>query len=169
MAIIVGIDPGPESSGQVVVDSSLWPPIILYSNGNVEESELVPLQYKPRIVVCEWVISYGSVVGAPVLDTARFVGRIEERSYVNGIEFYRLTRPEIGIEIVGRRNAKKGQTNEAIRDIYRKGRKESLGNGKNPVIGTKKAPGPLYSVKSHAWDALAVVIAWMIRYGVTTD
>jgi len=165
MTIIVGIDPGPEYSGQVVVDGSVWPPIVLHSDGDTWEEELIPLRYKPNIVVCEWVISYGSTIGATVLDTARLVGRIEERSAVNKLDFYRITRPEVGLEIAGSRRSKKGQTNEAIREIYKKERPDLLGGGKNPTVGIKKAPGPLYGVKSHAWDALAVIIAWMIIHG----
>lgn len=159
--IIIGIDPGPTTSGQVVVDASIFPPIILESNGETEEKDLVFTKYKASIVVSEWIVSYSTAIGSSVLDTARLVGRIEERAGMKGMEFHKLTRPQVGLELTGKNAAKKAQVNEAIRELYRNNR-PSLGGGKNPVVGTKKSPGPLYYVKSHAWDALAVVIAWMI-------
>lgn len=159
--IIIGIDPGPTTSGQVVVDNSIFPPIILESHSELGSKDLVCTKFEAQIVVCEWIVSYSSAIGSSVLDTARLVGRIEERAGNKGLIFHKLTRPEVGSEITGSRRAKKAQVNEAIRELYRKSW-GSLGGGKNPVKGTKKKPGPLYTIKSHAWDALAVVIAWIL-------
>jgi len=160
--IIIGIDPGPTTSGQVVVDGSVFPPDILESNGETLDKDLVCTKHDAQVVVSEWLVSYATAVGFSVLDTARLVGRIEERADSKSMEFYKLTRPEVGLEITGSNRSKKGQVNEAVRELYRKHRPETLGGGKKPAVGTKKFPGPLYIVKSHAWDALAVVIAWMI-------
>ena len=49
--------------------------------------------------------------------------------------------------------AKDGNVRQAILDRY-----PATGGGKNPQVGTKKAPGPLYGVSGHAWQALAVAI-----------
>lgn len=159
--IIIGIDPGPTTSGQVVVDASIFPPVILQANSAASQDELVNVYYDAKTVICEWIVSYSSAIGSSVLDTARLVGRIEERSGEKGMKFHKLTRPEVGLELAGQRRAKKAQVNEAVRELYRKNWSK-LGGGKNPVVGTKKNPGPLYHVKSHAWDALAVIIAWLI-------
>jgi len=161
--IIIGVDPGPTSSGQVVVDGAIFPPIVLESNDEIEEKDLLITKYKAKIVVSEWIVSYSSAIGFSVLDTARLVGRIEERAGVKGMEFHKLTRPQVGLELTGKSTPKKAQVNEAIRELYREMKPDSLGGGKNAVVGTKKHPGPLYGIKSHAWDALAVVIAWMSK------
>ena len=53
-------------------------------------------------------------------------------------------------------------------DVTGKGNRDSLvrqrliemhGGERRAAMGTKKAPGPLYGVSSHAWAALAVAVA----------
>lgn len=66
--------------------------------------------------------------------------------------------------------------------LYERGRVEECGIDSNSdllrlirspqygemVIGTKKTPGPLYSVKSHIWAALGVAIVFEDRQRVKT-
>ena len=166
---LLSIDPGPTTCGVVVLDCDAdilprlrWSdPAILIDHviAAVRQS-----QYPVDVVVCEWLTSYGAAVGASVLDTARVVGRIEQAARDQGATFRLLTRPEVGLELCQSRRAKKSQTAEAIRSMYREAGL-AIGGGKRPTVGTKNARGPLYGVKGHAWDALAVGHAWLRREG----
>jgi hypothetical protein len=62
-----------------------------------------------------------------------------------------LTRHQVKLLICGTMRAKDANIRAAIIDMY--------GDGKVEAIGNKKSQGPLYGVKSHAWQALALVKA----------
>lgn len=160
---ILAIDPGPSSSGAVLMDATDWPPTVTRSDRDASLDELrewwIPFADH---IVCEWLTSYGAAVGATVLDTAMVVGRIKESAFRLGRGVALLTRPEVGLELAGSRHPKTAQVSEAIRDIYRRAGR-ATGGGKDPVIGTKNQPGPLYGValSQHEGSALAVGLAWL--------
>ena len=54
--------------------------------------------------------------------------------------------------LCGTARAKDPNVHQALIDMY--------GGSMKAAKGTKKAPGPLYGVKSHIWSALAVAVAW---------
>jgi hypothetical protein len=60
----------------------------------------------------------------------------------------------------------KSVVRRAVLDLYRD--RADLGDGAEPAIGTAKRPGPLYAMRGseHAWDALALALAWL---GTVTD
>ena len=157
---ILAIDPGPDRSGVVALraEPGEWPPRVEAAHAEIETQTIVDWikLEETRCVVCEWLTSYGAAVGASVLDTAKIVGHFERTAIDQMADFGLLTRPDVGLELCESRRAKKSQTAEAIRGLY-----PATGGGKRPVVGTKKAPGPLYGVKGHAWDALAVGLAWL--------
>lgn len=162
---LLAIDPGPETCGVVrlrltagrppeVELADNWAPVV---EALRKIEELIPCD----IVAVEWLVSYGSCVGASVLDTARVVGRIEDRASQKGIRFCSngLTRPEIGLKLAGQRGARPAQIKEACRQIYRDAG-ILAGSGADRTRGVKADPGPLYAVRGeHAWSALAVGLA----------
>jgi hypothetical protein len=90
---------------------------------------------------------------------------LKERSEAQGIPAHLYKRPDWSHNLTGQRGAKDKQTKAAIREIYRDAGM-ATGGGTDKTKGTKSQPGPLYGISSHAWDALAVVIAWMRKtYG----
>lgn len=166
MCKIIGITPGPRTSGQVVVDDTAWPPTVLDANPAAKDYVLIWGQGDFDDVVVKWMTSYGDVVGADVLDTARLVGRLEERTLVGRERgFHLIKAPDIRYSLAGDRHASDAQIKEAIREIYR-GAGLATGGGSDPCKGVKAHPGPLYGVTSHSWDALAVVLAWMRAEGM---
>ena len=162
--IIIGIDPGPTTSGRVVVNASAWPPIVISASLACEPAELLRGCDGAGAVICEWLTSYGSAVGASTLDTARLVGRVEERAALGGVPLHLLTRPDVCLALTGTRSAKKAQVREATRQIYRDGGL-AVGGGADPCRGVRAQPGPLYLLRDHSWDALAVVLAWLRKRG----
>jgi len=161
--LILGLDPGPETSGVVLVTNE-YPPRIRYACAELEIKH-IKLPNNTAYTVIEWLSSYGTIVGENTFRTALVAGQIKERSEAMGIAAYLIKRPEASHILTGQRGAKDKHTKAAIREIYQDAGM-AYGGGADPTKGTKKYPGPLYGISSHAWDALAVIIAWMRKtYG----
>ena len=169
---VVGIDPGPRTSGVVVVswpgDDISAPPMVEATSAasDMGAVSMIVRHGRADVVVCEWLTSYGAAVGATVLETAAVVGAVEAAATIGvgdrAPTVERITRPEVALELCGTRRARDSQIHEAIRQIYRDAGL-ATGGGSDATRGVRAQPGPLYMVRSHAWDALAVVLAWWRR------
>ena len=138
--MILAIDPGTEQSG--------W---CQFSNGEVIASGVCPnsemllfLQKHifPYRLAIEMVASYGMPVGREVFETCVWIGRFKQAWH--DPDAVRLVyRRDVKLALCGSMKAKDANIRQALID--------KLG-----PVGTKKVPGPLYGVKSHAWAAVAV-------------
>ena len=148
--MILAIDPGTTHSGVVVWDGRS----VIHFQAEYENSALLAalragtLQFD-RIAV-EWIQAMGMPVGQEVFLTCRFIGRIEEVMAAQGRQVEYITRPTVKTRLCGTPRAKDPNVRQSLLD--------RLG-----PVGTKKAPGPLFGVSSHAWSALAVAIAIDIK------
>jgi hypothetical protein len=138
---ILAIDPGPEESG--------W---CIYRGGRVMASGVMS-NYKLRdeiqqgisyVLAIEMIASYGMAVGREVFETCVQIGRFIECAPVR-IEVRLVYRKDVKMHLCGTPRAKDANIRQALID-------------KIGPQGTKKAPGPTYGVKSHAWAALAVAV-----------
>lgn len=144
--MILAIDPGPEQcgwallSGLTVMDSgvSTLHETLTMLRGTATHTP------KCRIAV-EMIASYGMPVGAEVFATCVNIGRMVETCAERGREVQLVTRMEVKMHLCANPKAKDGNIKQALIDL--------LG-----PQGSKKAPGPTYGVKSHAWPALAVAV-----------
>lgn len=146
--MILALDPGTTHSGVVFwdgarvsfADAAMENALLLghIRNGNFSADE--------HRIVCEWIQAMGMPVGQEVFQTCRFIGRIEEICEAQGRKVEYITRPTVKTRLCGTPRAKDPNVRQALID--------RLG-----PVGTKKQPGPLMGVSSHAWSALAVAIA----------
>ena len=138
-AIVVGIDPGPRKHGVIKWHGDRATNAEYLTTDGVEQylDDVEPFD----VLAIEWVNCYGRAVGADVFETAYNCGRF---SKWNG-PVVRIARPEVCLELVGDRRAKKPTVNRFLLDTY------------GPK-GTMKKRGPLYGVAGHVWDALAVAV-----------
>ena len=153
--VVIGLDPGPETSGYVVWDHAA--PRVLESGTGINNGvlarvtvpRLLSLQREHDLVVLavERVACYGRPVGRSVLDTVFFSGQL--------VEFWRLAggRDPLLVEFsqVSRyfchsRHAKESAIRQVLRDRF-------------GAPGTRQKPGALYGVHGHAWSALALAVA----------
>jgi len=178
--IIIGIDPGPLQSGVVFFDTETAEVM----SSDVEKNPTIRCalraMYLPHTLVQEMPASYGMAVGASILETCVQVGRFMECGTCTKATMYRKT---ITTYICGQAKANASMVRQSIIDMYG-GKEEALGGkkckqckGKGTVnrgtegclqcegTGWSNPPGPLYHVKTHAWDALAVAIAYAIKAG----
>lgn len=158
--IVLAIDPGTDESGWCV-----------YFNGEVVQSGVMAnaelLQYVQRDhfqingyrLAIEMVASYGMPVGREVLETVRWIGRLQQAWYApEAVEL--VYRKDVKLHLCGDLRAKDANIRQALLDRFPR-----TGGGKTPQVGTKAQPGPLYGVSSHAWSALAVAVYSTDRRG----
>lgn len=151
MSAILGIDPGNEKSGWVLLDSSG-----VCDSGVEVNSEicywLSGAHVEAGFLAIERIQGYGMAVGREVFETCEWVGRFAQtwNGHVPPLLIYRR---EVKLYLCGSVAAKDANVRQALIDRF-----PAVGGGKTPQIGTKAQPGPLYGISSHAWSALAVAI-----------
>lgn len=140
---ILALDPGPVLTAWMVFDGQ---PIRfgIETTGVVLES--MRTSETDAIVACECLQCFGMPVGKETFETAYWIGRFME---IAGSRFVRVYRSEVKMHLCHNMRAKDGNIRQALLDKF---------GGKANAIGTKKQPGPLYGVSSHAWSALAVAV-----------
>jgi hypothetical protein len=152
LPLILGIDPGPVTSGVVLYDPAFagkvvaadatmgYPELMVCLETSIYfERECVPH------IACEMIANMGMAVGKEVFETCVQIGRISWAIERKGREVQRIKRTDIKLAICGTARAKDPNIRQALID--------KIGS-----VGTKKNPGPLYGVTSHAWSALAVAV-----------
>lgn len=135
---ILAIDPGTLESGWVIL-----------SNGKVVESGVdrnehvlfLVKSWTPALAI-EMIASYGMPVGREVFETCVWIGRFVQAYRYSGLAQL-IYRKDVKLHLCGTSNAKDPHIRQALIDLI------------GPQ-GVKKAPGPTYGVRSHAWAALGV-------------
>ena len=177
MSVICGIDPVTEKIGFLLFDEHKV--CVTFSSEMMNEVilEILRGDYSfPGIPdACTWselyiedIESMGLTVGKSTFVTVKWIGKFEEayagRTKRKAVE---VSRGDEKITLCGartyldkttgkRRGVKDAEIRRAVIDRF-----PPTGGGKNPQVGTKKEPGPLYGVKGHCWSALAVLITGM--------
>ena len=155
---ILAVDPGTEMSGFVVFNSETRQ---VEESGVVENEELIKRSSwaDADILVIECVQSYGMSVGQTTFETVLWSGRFIQYAVSNKIPYKKLyKKKDINPAICFTPNAKDKNIRRAVLDMF-----EPTGGGKNPEIGTKSLPGPLFGVNSHAISALAVALTYCLQ------
>lgn len=150
--MIFAIDPGTTESGFVVFSDSQEPIIHAGVCANEHLLDMLrPDNFAADFLAIEMVASYGMPVGKEVFETVRWIGRFEQRwrdeskRCMQGGHVQLVYRKDVKQHLCGTLKAKDANIRQALID--------KLG-----PQGTKKAPGPTYGIKSHAWAALAVAV-----------
>jgi len=149
---IIGIDPGPETSGYVV----LWPSGVEIA---VDKCENVDLFHRLRaaqfeawpVVAIEDFITY-QPVSADSRETIKWIGVFRFLCHLTrNWTVHEISRSTVKTALCGRASGvTDASVNAALYDLY--------GGSRKAAVGTRKCPGPLYGVTGHAWAALAVAV-----------
>ena len=153
-SLLIGIDPGPETSG-VVVYRTGGSPQVLEAHPKLDWPGVrAVLDQHPAwstTFLCERV-SAGAVSGKDILQTAEVCGRFMEYADHRRLTYHMLYRREVLSALdVGGGGSKDALVRQVILELHPEG------------AGTKKKPGPLYGVSTHAWQALGLCCAHAIR------
>lgn len=157
---LIAIDPGPEHSGLVIYRTGAEP-AVLFSEAKLTWAEVVKrldlarsYEYYDCCVICERV-SAGAVSGHHIIETAEVVGRVvqacEDRGLLVRLRYRREVLKALG---VGGGASKDALVRQVVLELHPGG------------VGTKKAPGPLYGVSSHAWQALGLACGFALEQGL---
>ena len=142
MLKIFAIDPGHEHS--------VW---VRFGNDRIESGISLNKEIR-RTLLCSlsdtsfWIELFeprGKSLDARCLDTLLWTGRFWELLENERASVSLVSRSKVKLELLGTTKATKADIRNKVIEV--------LG-----PKGTKKAPGPTYSVTSHAWDALALAI-----------
>ncbi len=98
------------------------------------------------------IACYGMPVGAETFETCVWIGRFIEAANTDPALVFRK---DVKMHLCHTMRAKDANIRQALLDLF-----PATGGGKTPQVGTKKQPGPLFGVKSHAWAALAVAVTF---------
>lgn len=144
---VFAIDPGTTQSGWCIYRDATVCDSGVLDNVDMLQRVRSAATWDPRMnLAIEMVASYGMAVGKEVFRTVWWSGRFAEAWMAGAgrlpIEVYRQ---EVKLHLCGSPRAKDANIRQALIDL--------LG-----PQGTKKAPGPTYGVRSHAWAALAVAV-----------
>lgn len=139
---ILAIDPGPEQSGWCLYEQG--EPVVAGVYENRELLNMVQLDMVSDLLSIEMIASYGMPVGREVFETCVWIGRYVQ-AWADDTTVKLIYRKDVKLHLCGSPRAKDANVRQALLD-------------KIGAVGTVKAKGPLYSVKSHAWAALAVAV-----------
>ena len=163
MTTIIGIDPGPETSGYAVIETGTYdPPRVLHTWDDLTIAGVVgalrALTVRP-IVAIEDVSSRGRFAGPQVVETAKTFGDFRRVLTDRSFRWVAVHPSTWRASICGTASAGPAQIKACIREIYAP---VATGGGADRYKGTKQHPGPLHAVAGgHAWDALGVALhAW---------
>lgn len=140
---IIGVDPGTTDGAYVVWDCE---------DKKVVESKILPNeellyflrnQEFSKEVYCEMIACYGMAVGKETFETCVWIGRALQIVTDRCHSFTRVYRLAVKVHHCHSAKAKDPNVRQALIDRF-------------GVVGTKKAPGPLFGIASHMWSALAV-------------
>jgi hypothetical protein len=146
MKITLAIDPGTNESGVVlmqgmhVIESGVHP-----NHGVID----IIRKSNADTLAIEMIASYGMAVGKEVFETCVWVGRFLQ-TWRSPESVQLVYRKDVKMHLCGTPRAKDANIRQALIDLI------------GPQ-GTKKAPGPTYGVKSHAWAAVGVAITSQAR------
>ena len=159
--LIMAIDPGPRASGYVLYDAADREVTAAVKDADIDQvrrcmdyfADLAERMGYPFFVVCE-----RTQAGPPstqVVLTTEVVGRIVEMAHNKGVPCHLYYRRQV---LQALNCARKGNKDSLVRVACI----ELHGGDRKTAVGTKKEPGPLYGVTSHAWQALGLACAHII-------
>ena len=158
---ILALDPGPVQTGWVLYDGYSVNECGVLQN-DVMLGKVVfqgAWAHGAPVLAIEMIASYGMPVGREVFETCVWIGRFQQAWH--DPEAVRLVyRKDVKLHLCGSPRAKDGNVRQALIDLF-----PASGGGATPQIGTKKQPGPLYGVSTHAWPALGVAITAQHQMG----
>jgi hypothetical protein len=156
--ILLAIDPGPTTCGLVVYDPGAQ---------RVTSAHAELVWPDVRRLLSDHLLSGAGVVcertqaGPPSTDVVRtteVVGRVMEACDHLRMPLELVYRREVLATLgVSARGSKDALVRAALIDLH--------STSKALAVGTRRAPGPLYGVTSHAWAALALAVTANLRNG----
>ena len=161
--VVIGCDPGTTQSAIASFDGTSILGYAIHPNETLIRILDDWTDTERHVLVLEQVESFGMAVGKETFETVFYTGRFAQAWCPWSWD--RLPRRIIKQHLCHTARATDANIRQALIDRF-------------GAIGSKKAPGALYGIKSHGWAALAVAVTWYdlnhdkpeeIRPGVVPD
>jgi len=152
--VILAIDPGPERSAYVLLKNGKPFESVIVDNELLLE-RISPTRFLglAKQMVIEGIESQGMAVGKETFTTCIWIGRFIEAWFDRRGETTEIIyRSQVKMHLCGNLRAKDTNIRQALIDRY--------GPGKHKAVGLVTSKGPLYGIKSHCWQALAVGVTY---------
>lgn len=151
---ILAIDPGEKSSGWVICEGLN---VVDYGHDQNEQIvDTMPQKLYELMLIEE--ITYGVRVGRQIMRTVFWSGAFACAALQKGKAVSLLPRSTVKKTLcAGVSRPKDADVSKAVRSRYPKS-----GGGARPEVGTLRQPGPLFGIKEHCWQALALIHTWRI-------
>lgn len=148
----MAIDPGPVTCGLVIYCSKGRAITITEKAITVEDALEAISTHAPwvELVAIERVQSMGQA-GASLFRTCEVVGRLHQRALDVGLPVRLMYRREVCSVLHVSGAGKDAQVRQRMIEAH--------GGSREVAVGTKKSPGALHGVASHAWQALGLAYA----------
>lgn len=157
--LILAVDPGSETHGVVLYNAASRRLSWVDKAASIEDicSRMHSMWADgvPYRVVVERVTAQQYAANS-LLRTAEWGGYIMAEAKGCGAPFLWLTRSQVLTELHVSGGSRDAQVRARMIELH--------GGSKEAAVGKKAAPGPLYGVTSHAWQALGVAVAAHRRY-----
>jgi len=140
--MILAIDPGTKESGWVLLADGKVLDSGVHDNHDV--LRWVQAGQGADLLAIEMIASMGMSVGQTTFETVRWIGRFQQ-AWRDPEAVRLIYRHQVKQHLCGTQRAQDTNIRQALLDLI------------GPQ-GVKKAPGPTYGVKSHAWSALGVAV-----------
>lgn len=148
--MIIAVDPGPDKGAFVLWDGKRVRTAGWVANDELRRIVRDAVREHSAEVAIEMIASYGMAVGADVFRTCVEIGRLVEVAAGEGVDPILVPRLDVKMHLCKSARAKDANIRQALIDKF-------------GDVGTKKAQGPLFGMRSHIWAALAVAdTAWPI-------
>lgn len=152
---ILGIDPGPRSSGVVAWEEGA----VVWAQQAMPNEEVREEIKKGWDLVClERIRAAYAHIGVSTVDTIWESARFYQLAIEWGISVWCASPDQVRQTVAGTTRARDSGVRQALLDLI------------GPQ-GVKRDPGPTYGVSKHAWRALAVIQAWRMgcEGGILTE
>lgn len=153
----LAIDPGTCKTGWVLVGDDMRLLDFESDTPNLDLAERLLDRCSPTEAAIEMIASYGMRVGSEVFETCLVIGALVKGFRKAGIPVYKAYRKQVVTTLCRSPRAKDADVAQYVKDFYVG--KFGGGGGSVPAKGIKSAPGPLYGLTEHCWQALGIAVA----------
>lgn len=153
----LAIDPGTHKTGWVLVDEDMKLLDFESDTSNNNLAEHLIERCSPKEAAIEMIASYGMRVGAEVFETCLIIGSIVKTFRKAGIPVSKVFRKQVVTTLCRSPRAKDADVTQYVKDFYVQ--RFGGGGGSTPAKGIKSAPGPLFGITEHCWQALGIAVA----------
>ena len=121
-----------------------------------EISRLGAVIWTNAVLAIEIPSPRGQAMSWQLVDTIKWAGRFIQAWHNDFI--YEVDRKDVKLMLTGKAAGKDKNVRQGIIELYRREWTGQIGGGREPMLGLKSRPGPLFGMGGDKWAALGVAL-----------